>query len=170
LNPAANLSLLTTANGQTIAQEILMLVDNLNQDKEDLEKRWGVRPHKISLFSAYDFSEGRLKGFTVGGGWRWRSANIIGTNSQGAEITGKPITAADLMFGYTRKFSRLPGRVRFQVNVANVLDQDDFIPVRRSVSATAPDGFVLPGGRGVAYSRYDLVTPREIRFTTTWSY
>jgi outer membrane receptor for ferric coprogen and ferric-rhodotorulic acid len=170
LNPVANLSLLTTANGQTIAQEILTLVDNLNQDKEDLEKRWGVRPHKISLFSAYDFSEGRLKGFSVGGGWRWRSANIIGTNSQGAEINGKPITAADLMLGYTRKFSRLPGRVRFQVNVSNVLDQDDFIPVRRSVSATAPDGFVLPGGRGVAYSRYDLVTPREIRFTTTWSY
>jgi hypothetical protein len=29
---------------------------------------------------------------------------------------------------------------------------------------------MLPGGRGLAYSRYDLVAPREFRFTTTWSY
>ncbi len=31
-------------------------------------------------------------------------------------------------------------------------------------------GFNLPGGRGVAYSRYDLVTPREFRFTTMYSF
>ena len=170
LNPAANLSTLTTANGLTVAEEIFNLVDNLNADKEQEEKRWGVRPHKISLFTAYDFKESFLKGFTIGGGWRWRSANVIGTNSKGSEITGKAITATDLMMAYTRKFDRLPGRVRFQVNISNVLDQTDIIPVRLSTSAGAPDGFMLPGGRGVAYSRYDLVAPREIRFTTTWSY
>jgi hypothetical protein len=38
------------------------------------------------------------------------------------------------------------------------------------LSATAPDGFSLPGGRGPAYTRYDLVQPREIRFTTTYSF
>ena len=43
------------------------------------------------------------------------------------------------------------------------------IPVRET-HATARDGYVLPGGRGVAYSRYDLVAPREIRFTTTYSF
>jgi hypothetical protein len=30
---------------------------------------------------------------------------------------------------------------------------------------------VLPGsGRGLAYSRYDLVAPREVKFTTTYSF
>lgn len=45
----------------------------------------------------------------------------------------------------------------------------DIIPVRiASGAAPPPDGFEIPGGRG--YSRYDLVPPREIRLTTTWSY
>ena len=33
-----------------------------------------------------------------------------------------------------------------------------------------PDGYEVPGGRGRAYGRYDLVAPRELRCTTTWSY
>ena len=34
----------------------------------------------------------------------------------------------------------------------------------------APGGFALPGGRGLANSRYDLVAPRDVRFTTTYSF
>ncbi len=169
--PGANLSTLTTDTaGTTVAQEIFNLVDALNDEKELQEKRWGVRPHKVSLFTAYDFKSGRLNGFTIGGGWRWRSANVIGSDAAGREITGRVIAAADLMMAYATKVPRLPGRVRFQVNVSNLFDQTDLIPVRLSTSDAAPDGFMLPGGRGVAYSRYDLVAPREVRFTTTYSF
>jgi outer membrane receptor for ferric coprogen and ferric-rhodotorulic acid len=129
-----------------------------------------VRPHKISLFTAYDFKEGFLKAFTIGGGWRWRSANVIGTNANGSEIRGRPITGTDLMVGYSRKFARLPGRFRFQINVSNLFDKTDIIPTRLSTSDAAPNGFIIPGNRGVAYSRYDLVEPRNIRFTTTYSF
>ncbi len=170
LSPAADLGTLTTSTGIPIAQEIFNLVDRLNDEKEAQQKRWGVRPHKISFFTAYDFRRGRLEGLTVGGGWRWRSANIIGSNSQDQEITGRTITAADLMLGYTRRFRGLPGRVRFQLNISNLLDRDGIIPSRISTSATAPDGFMVPGGRGLAYSRFDLIQPREFRFTTTYSY
>ena len=107
---------------------------------------------------------GEVMGMTV------RSANIIGENAKGQEISGKPLTAADLMLGYTRKFRGLPGRFRFQLNIANLLNQDDIIPSRLATSAALPDGYVLPGGRGVAYTRYDLVQPREFRFTTTYSF
>ena len=171
LSPAANLSNLTTGTGGvTVAQEIFDLVDSGNGDREDQQKRWGVRPHKISFFTAYDFKEGRIKGLTVGGGWRWRSSNVIGSDSQGREITGREIAAADAMMAYSFKPGTLPGRLRLQVNVSNVFNQTTIIPVRLSVSANTPDGFLLPGGRGVAYSRYDLVTPREVRFTTTYSF
>jgi len=170
LNPAANLSTLTTSTGDTVAQEIFDTVDTLNNERQNQLKRWGVRPHKISLFTAYDFKRAALTGLTVGGGWRWRSANIIGSNSAGGEISGKVITAADFMTAYTRKFKRLPGRVRFQMNISNLFDRTDIIPARLAISAAAPDGFEIPGGRGVAYSRYDLVAPREIRFTTTYSF
>jgi len=170
LLPQADVSVLTTSNGQTIAQEIYNLVDVMNAERDDEEKRWGLRPHKVSFFTAYDFREGWLKGFTMGGGWRWRSANVIGADSRGREVIGRAITANDVMFGYTRRFERLPGRVRFQLNISNVLDNTKVLPVRIATGAAAPDGFLLPGGRGLAYSRYDLVAPREFRFTTTWSY
>ncbi len=131
LTPAANLSTLTTSTGVTVAQEVFDLLDTLNDEREQQLKSWGVRPHKISFFTAYDFRAGRLEGFTVGGGWRWRSANIIGSNSRGQEITGRVITAADLMMGYNRKFKGLPGRVRFQLNVTNLFDRTEIIPSDR---------------------------------------
>jgi iron complex outermembrane recepter protein len=170
MDPAANPSTLTTDTGLTVAQELFNLVSTLNSDKEQQEKRWGVRPHKISLFTAYDFKEGFAKGFTIGGGWRWRSANVIGTDVNGREINGREITGTDLMLGYTRKLRGLPGQVRFQVNVMNVFNQTDIIPSRLSTSAAAPNGFMVPGNRGMAYSRYELVEPRQVQFTTTYSF
>ncbi|MFM9080969.1 MAG: TonB-dependent receptor plug domain-containing protein [Opitutaceae bacterium] len=170
LHPVANVSTLTSGTSTTIAQEVYNLIVNMNDDKEQEERRWGVRPHKVSLFTAYDFREGRLRGLTAGGGWRWRSANVIGEDSQGREITGRVITATDLMLAYAFKLPRVPGRLRLQLNVANVLNNTRIIPVRLATGAAAPDGFLLPGGRGVAYARYDLVAPRELRYTTTWNY
>jgi hypothetical protein len=170
LRPGANPSVLSTSNSITVAQEIFDLVDLLNETREDQQKRWGVRPHKISLFTAYDFKSGRMEGVTIGGGWRWRSANVLGSNSRGEEITGETITSADLMLAYSRRIKGLPGRVRFQVNVTNLLDRTDIIPARLATSPAAPDGYQLPGGRGLGYVRYDLVEPRQIRFTTTYSF
>jgi hypothetical protein len=170
-HPDANLSTLATGTGGvTVAQEVYDLIEALNDTKEQEEKRWGLRPHRVSFFTAYDFKEGRLKGFTVGGGWRWRSPNVIGSDSQGREITGEALAAADAMLAYAYKPGRLPGRLRFQVNVSNLFNQTDIIPVRLATGALVPDGYEIPGGRGRAYSRYDLVAPREYRFTTTYSF
>ena len=169
-HPAADLGSLTTSNGLTVAQEIFDMVDTLNDEKEAQQKRWGVRPHKVSLFTAYDFRGGRLAGLTVGGGWRWRSANVIGSNAAGGEITGRVITAVDLMLAYSLKLPRLPGRLRLQLNVANALDRGGIIPSRLATGATAPDGFQVPGGRGLGYTRFDLIPPRELRLTSTWNF
>ena len=65
--PAANPSTLTTSTGATIAQEVFDLVSAFNDEREQQIKRWGVRPHKVSLFTAYDFRTGALEGFTIGG-------------------------------------------------------------------------------------------------------
>ena len=108
MTPAANISDLTTGTGGvTVAQEIFNLVDASNGDREDQQKRWGVRPHKISFFTAYDFKEGWRKGITIGGGWRWRNANVIGSDSRGQEIVGKEIAAADAMMAMPQ-MGRLP--------------------------------------------------------------
>jgi outer membrane receptor for ferric coprogen and ferric-rhodotorulic acid len=148
MTPAANPSTLTTATaGTTVAQEIFNFTETISDTKEENEKRWGVRPHKASVFTAYDFKTGRLKGLTIGGGGYWRSANIIGADSSGREITGQEISSAEAMLAYTCSLGRLPGRVRFQVNVSNLLDKTDIIPVRIATGTGAPDGFRAAGQR-----------------------
>lgn len=125
----------------TVAVEIQNIINALNQDKEVNEQRWGLRPHRASLFTAYDFKQGRLKGLTVGGGARWSSANINGTRADGSEIYGRPLpTAIDLLLRYTHKVTRGPlrGTMSYQINVSNLLDQDGIVP-QRFVDPENPD-------------------------------
>jgi len=167
-SPAADLTRLVTASAIPAAQEILNMIRDINDDIQQNEQRWGLRPHKVSVFSAYDFTEGRLKGLTTGAGYRWRSPNVIGRYANGSEIQGRALTGVDLMMRYSHKVSQglLRGTMSYQLNISNILDQDGIIPQRFS---STPD-FIVPGGRGVGYSRIDLMDPRTIRLTTTFAY
>jgi hypothetical protein len=167
-SPAADLTRLVTTGTTTAAQEILNIIRDINDDIQQNERRWGLRPHKVSLFTAYDFTTGRLKGLSTGAGYRWRSPNIIGVYADGSEIQGRALTGVDAMLRYAHKVSagRFRGTMNYQLNISNVLDRDGIIPQRFS---STPE-FQVPGGRGVAYSRVDFVEPRSIRFTTTFSY
>ena len=167
-SPAADLTRLVTSSSITVAQEILNMIRDINDDIQQNEQRWGLRPHKVSFFTAYDFTTGRLKGLTAGAGYRWRSPNIIGRYADGSEIEGRALTGVDAMLRYSHRISqgRFRGTLSYQLNVTNVLDQDGIIPQRFS---STPD-FTVPGDRGVGYSRVDFVEPRAIRFTTTFAY
>jgi outer membrane receptor for ferric coprogen and ferric-rhodotorulic acid len=155
-------------NGLTAAQELYNLVETMNTEIRETEQRWGLRPNRANFFTAYDFTQGRLKGFTIGGGYRWRSANIIGSSRGGLEMKGRAITAADLLLRYKRRLSegRFRGNLIVQVNVMNLFDEGGIIPT--NISSTTD--FHVPGGRGIAYSRFALVAPRSIRFTTTYEF
>jgi iron complex outermembrane receptor protein len=173
LNPAASLTTLQTSAIISVADEITNMIGEINDDILQNQQRWGLRPYKISLFTAYDFTEGRLKGFSSGLGYRWRSANIIGKDAAGKEIPGRVLTAVDLMLRYRHKVSawRFKGTLTYQLNVSNLLSEDGLIPQRFSTISTSPTvKFVVPGGRGVGYSRFDYVDPRVVRFTTTFSF
>jgi hypothetical protein len=162
------MSTLLTSSGITVAEELRTMVRALNDDRLENEQRWGLRPHKISLFTAYDVTEGRLRGASAGLGYRWRSANIIGRDSSGGEIEGRALSAVDLMLRYRHKVAagRLKATLTYQLNVSNLLDQDGIMPQR--FSALPP--YTVPGGRGLAYSRFDLMEPRSVRLTTTLSF
>jgi hypothetical protein len=168
LSPQANASVLTTATGVTIAQEVYDMIVGINEQKRMEEQRWGLRPHRVNVFTAYDFSrEGNLKGVTLGGGFRWRSANIIGADQNGQELKGRATRESDLLLRYSRPmgFSKR-ARVVFQLNVMNVWNEQGIIP--KYLSATPP--YIIPGGRGVAYNRFDLIAPRTLRFTTSFEF
>jgi iron complex outermembrane recepter protein len=168
LHPEANLSTLTSQNGISLAQELFNLIETTNADIRETEQRWGLRPHRANMFTAYDFTDGPLKGFTIGGGYRWRSPNIIGASGGGAEMKGRAITATDAMLRYRRRLSegRVKGSLTFQVNVMNVFNEGGIIPTH--ISSTTD--FIVPGGRGIGYSRFALVAPRSYRFTVTYEF
>lgn len=130
----------------------------------DANRRWSLRPYRANVYSAYDFREGALKGFSVGGGLRWQSANIIGGDDSGVEWEGVEIFETDFMMRYRTNFKDT--RVTYQVNIYNVFDDTSIIPQRL---ATSPDQMVPSEVRdlGVAYTRFDFQDPREVRFSVT---
>jgi hypothetical protein len=159
-------------------RQLFRLNDRIQQE----EQRWGLRPYKANLFSAYDIKEGWLRGFSVGGGVRWQSKNVIGGANRSQidptfnrntdkdvalEFKGVDIFQTDLMLRYRHKPKSKWGPVTYQLNVYNVLDDDDIIPQRLATSPTQ----MFPGGdRGVAYTRFDIVQPRNFRFSVSYEF
>ncbi|MDA1066875.1 MAG: hypothetical protein O3C43_10255 [Verrucomicrobia bacterium] len=156
----------------SIAGEIWGLVDSLNDRRETDEKRWGLRPYRVNVFTAYDFKDGKLKGWTVGGGYRWSSANIIGEEN-GVEFEGEPISYGDMFLRYRTARNKGgflgDGRWTFQMNISNLFDNRNIIPGRLAIDGNLD--YEVPGGRGgPAYARFDLPEPREYRFTVSYEF
>ncbi|MCB1123008.1 MAG: TonB-dependent receptor, partial [Verrucomicrobiae bacterium] len=110
-----------------ISQAIYTVADNINDRREQDEKRWGLRPYRFNVFTSYDFKEGILKGWTIGGGYRWTAANIIGEENV-VEYEGEPISEADFLLRYRTARSKGgllgDGRWTFQLNIQNLFDND----------------------------------------------
>ena len=143
---------------ETVAFRLWESMDQLQLNNDEREKRWGLNPWKFNVFTAYDFKEGKLNGFGVGGGYRYLGGTVIGEDMNGDEITGPSQSYFDLMFKYSQKLKK--GRLEYQLNVYNLFDRTDPLPVRY-VNIDDP---TLP------YSRYKLIDPASIRFSVTYSF
>lgn len=144
---------------ESIAYRLWESQDQLQINIDEREKRWGLNPYKFNMFTAYDFKEGALKGFTVGGGYRWLDGAIIGEDADGNELTNSAQGHFDLMMKYSQKLNN-GHKIDYQINVYNMLDNDDINPVRYSVlnDSTSP------------LSRFDLPEPRTARASITYSF
>lgn len=144
----------------------------------------GVSPMKANMITAYSFREGKLKGFTFGGGFSWRDGRILNRvfnyyrdpddPSQGTigrltprsdwaprlESTTDYVSDDDfrlnLMAQYRTKLKigRQNYSVRFQVNVNNALEGDYRLEPLRYTETGA-------------IRRYQIFGPRTWRFSTT---
>ncbi len=100
-----------------------------------------ARGGRANAIVNYRFSEGRLKGFNVGGAYRWRSAPTIGygtkTNSTGTVLLdldkayhGRTEGYLDLLAAYRGKLKAFGHfNYRVQLNIRNALNENDPIPV-----------------------------------------
>jgi outer membrane receptor protein involved in Fe transport len=100
-----------------------------------------ARAGRANLITNYSFTSERLKGFNIGGAVRWRAEPTIGygitTNAAGAVLLdigqpykGEPELYFDAIVGYRGKMTAFGGfNYRLQLNVRNLLDEDDVVPV-----------------------------------------
>ncbi len=103
-----------------------------------------LRPWRFSVISNYRFEEGRLKGFSVGGSYRWMDKQILGYGlkddlsglSVENPIYGSAEGYLDLWFGYERQLTEKV-RWRIQANLRNVGDNHHLVPI-----SVNPDGIV----------------------------
>ncbi len=114
-----------------------------------------LREWRFNVITNYDFTEGRLRGFSVGGGLRWQDEVVIGYRPVPGAIAGdlsfdlaNPYygpteTNVDLWVGYGRRKVWRDIDWRIQLNVRNAFAGDELIPI-----TTQPDG--TPAGYRIA--------------------
>ena len=126
--------------------------------------RTQVREFRFTGITNYDFTEGRLKGFNVGGAMRWESKASIGFLAGPPETSGpyqgavlfldnnKPVwdkarAYFDLSAGYRFKFAGDKVRSKLQLNIKNAFEGGRLQPIA-----------VNPDGRPYAYR---IIDPRQ---------
>lgn len=146
---------LSTGN-LTIAEEVEEL-ENWIASRKQLEGSMaqGSKEHTFRMFTRYDFDEGLLAGFHIGGGARYISGSAIAADANGDVIRGEGQTMFDLVTGY--KFEIREGfPVRVQLNINNLLDETDPYFTRAKVSGVV--------------DRYTLPTPRQFRLSASFDF
>jgi outer membrane receptor protein involved in Fe transport len=138
---------LATGQGRTIEQSIAFMLDGYRA-QADLEfiGELGTRKHKANVFTRYDFTWEKLKGAYVGGGYRYQSRNLAGSDvTTRRGFYGQPITwQGDALAGYKFQKSALQrvGRwvdgLTLQLNVSNIFDDDPFL-----ITRILPDGVTV---------------------------
>jgi len=120
---------------------------------------------RASALTNYTFTEGPLKNFNIGGGFRYIEKSIIG-NPQILNAAGTPIAldlehpyynsariGIDMWAGYKMKVFHDRYDLSFQLNIRDLEQGGDFQPI-----AANPDG---------THSTYRIVQPRSFYLTTT---
>lgn len=114
----------------------------------------GERRYNFSLYTHYEFGNG----FSIGGGYRYRSANAI-TVVNDEVIEGRSLDLVDASLGYRFKAGWLGDRViDLQLNVSNLLDSDKYQIY--TVTWHDPDQI----------ERIGLQEPRKITFTAKFEF
>jgi len=130
------------------------------------------RIYHASYLTSYDFREGRLKGFGVGGSVRWESKaaigflgkvgdpvnapTIINLNDVTKPIYDKGNTYSDIWFSYSRKVYNNRIGWKLQLNVNNWTESGRLMPTQLNFDGT-PWAF-------------RIIDPRQFILTSTFTF
>ncbi|MCG8527409.1 MAG: TonB-dependent receptor [Opitutales bacterium] len=139
-----------SGNNYTVAEEI----ENFNdwfRDTTVVEGResYGHRDFQFRLFTRYDFSDGLLNGFFVGGGYRYSAAPFVGVLANGEDVFGFVDREVDLLFGYKTRV-KLWGsgskkqQLSIQLNIRDLLQENDYTIIRVQEEGNMQRARVVP--------------------------
>lgn len=136
----------------------ITLIDNAVANVAEGRRPKRHRDNTVNFVTNYEFKEGMLRGYSVGGTFRWFSEPLLGytdLNGDGAvdEVYGKDDYTADLIL--SRQFDLKWSKMRVQINVRNLFNNDQ-------VQTVGLFPFESPE---VTYKR-----PREVIVTTTFDF
>jgi outer membrane receptor protein involved in Fe transport len=114
-----------------------------------------------NIYTTYSFREGRLKGFSLGGGANYRGKQVVGNvaNQPFNYLHANPYTIVSAHTSYDLRLGKT--RTRLQLNVGNLLDEDDVVYSAFTSNAAA-------GGDVPNTFRYQ--TPRKYSLTATFNF
>lgn len=141
----------------TIGEELAFRLQDLDDRALDFTQASGARKHKASVTGVYNFGEGRLRGWSVGGGARYQSGVLVGYKpSTGAQFWGNSSFLVDAMIRYSTRLAVLGRRTKLdlQLNARNLLDNQD-LQIRRTTDIPSQT------------LRWNYQTPRELVLSAT---
>jgi len=108
-----------------------------------------IREWRANLVTRYEFTEGRLRGFSAGGAVRWQDKLGIGypfvIDASGKEVAdlsrpylGPDELQVDVSFGYRRRLELFGTRIDWNLglNVRNAIASDDLIPIKANADGS----------------------------------
>lgn len=123
----------------------------------------GQMRRKLNLVTNYDFAEGALKGFTVGGGLRYSGRPVIGYTAKGTPTAivrsvfyGSDQVFVDVNAAYRRKIQFAGKSVvwSLQTNINNALNNDAFVRLQLATDGTLVNYRFNPPLEWVITSRF----------------
>ena len=180
LNPANSADRQRAQDDATFIRLQADSMERSYRDGQQLLGRSQIRnggQYNLNGLTAYDFSEGRLKGWTMGGNFRWRSAPVVGyrrlldsTGRPGLVNVKNPIKGeATWDFGALIAWRHKLGRkvnFRVQLNIQNLLNETD--PLLTAVD-TDTNG-VFGAAQAEVPVFYTLRRPRNFVLSTTFEF
>lgn len=116
--------------------------------------------YTANVFSRYYFDEGRLEGFSVGGGANFRGERLV-ANEPGDPydyVYAKDYILLSLVLGYDMKVGKTD--LSFQFNISNLLDKEIVRPTSYGTYRAGTETFFVP-------DRFHVQDPRKVLFTVS---
>jgi hypothetical protein len=157
---AANSALSTPLGGagSTVAGALALIDVNLAQDAlQDGREALHNYPISLSGFGRYQFQGEKLKGWSVGGGARYRADRVLGYTPDSRPVRAPKWFLMDANLAYRRTLWNRRVDMRVQLNVQNLLDNRDLV-------WTAIDATTLQK------NDYSLFSPRQFILSASFSY